>query len=230
MAAVSNSNIYGLTIRESANDGSDFTNPSADYRRLFLGEDGALHLRDSAGAVTGIGNAQGTAMPGSPATNSRIFRTDLGMEFYYNGTRWLSTQLFSAASTGQHFTATAAYSGTTGTLVTYHIPAPYLNGGSDIWLVALETNYLVNGGTALGASHKWVATFDKKPTGDTNTNILTITVDSGSSNVWRRDTQTIGALMNNGTIHYDFRLSWTITGTPGEIRAFPILVYRIVAT
>jgi len=44
--------LFGMTIRESADDGSDFTNPDADYRRLFLGEDGLLHLKDSAGAVT----------------------------------------------------------------------------------------------------------------------------------------------------------------------------------
>lgn len=42
----------GVTIRESANDGSDFSNPTADYRRLFLGEDGLLHVKDSAGTVT----------------------------------------------------------------------------------------------------------------------------------------------------------------------------------
>jgi hypothetical protein len=47
--------LFGVTLRESANDGSDFTNPDADYRRLFLGEDGLLHLRDSAGTVTTIG-------------------------------------------------------------------------------------------------------------------------------------------------------------------------------
>src|SRR6187401_1956838 len=51
--------LFGMTIRESANDGSDFTNPSADYRRLFLGEDGQLHVKDSAGAVTDIGSAAG---------------------------------------------------------------------------------------------------------------------------------------------------------------------------
>jgi hypothetical protein len=49
--------LFGMTIRESATDGSDFTNPDADYRRLFLGEDGQLHVKDSAGAVTDIGGA-----------------------------------------------------------------------------------------------------------------------------------------------------------------------------
>lgn len=47
--------LHAITLRESANDGSDFTNPDADFRRLFLGEDGLLHLRDSAGTVTDIG-------------------------------------------------------------------------------------------------------------------------------------------------------------------------------
>lgn len=49
--------IYGIHVRESANDGSDFTNAAADYRVLFLGEDGLLHLKDSSGTVTDIGAA-----------------------------------------------------------------------------------------------------------------------------------------------------------------------------
>lgn len=53
----SSAKLNGMTIRESADDGSDFTNPDADYRRLFLGEDGQLHVKDSAGTVTGIGGA-----------------------------------------------------------------------------------------------------------------------------------------------------------------------------
>lgn len=44
--------IYGIHIRESANDGSDFSNAAADYRIWFVGEDGLLHLKDSAGVVT----------------------------------------------------------------------------------------------------------------------------------------------------------------------------------
>lgn len=59
MSKISEALTYGLTIRESATDGSDFSNPSTDYRRLFLGEDGVLHLKDSAGAVTDIGSSSG---------------------------------------------------------------------------------------------------------------------------------------------------------------------------
>lgn len=61
MGQFSLENLFGMTIRESANDGSDFTNPDADYRRLFLGEDGLLHLKDSSGTVTDIGSGSGIA-------------------------------------------------------------------------------------------------------------------------------------------------------------------------
>ncbi len=57
MGLFSDSKVFSLNIRESATDGSDFTNPDADYRRLFLGEDGLLHLIDSAGNVTTPGGA-----------------------------------------------------------------------------------------------------------------------------------------------------------------------------
>lgn len=52
MAAIENEHVYGIQIRESANDGSDFSNPDADYRLAFLGEDGLWHVKDSAGTVT----------------------------------------------------------------------------------------------------------------------------------------------------------------------------------
>lgn len=60
MGLFSAAKLFGMTIRESATDGSDFTNPDADYRRLFLGEDGLLHLKDSAGTVTDVGGGSGS--------------------------------------------------------------------------------------------------------------------------------------------------------------------------
>lgn len=141
MGLFSVAKLFGMTIRESATDGSDFTNPDADYRRLFLGEDGGLHLKDSAGTVTDVAGSgavatdaiwdaagdlavgsgantaarlaigaaggalavvnsavawnSGTSFPANKATGDRYWRTDLGLEFYWDGTRWVTTQLFS---------------------------------------------------------------------------------------------------------------------------------------
>jgi len=43
-----------LRFEEILSDGSTLSNPAADTRRLFLGEDGLLHLKDSAGTVTDV--------------------------------------------------------------------------------------------------------------------------------------------------------------------------------
>lgn len=48
-----------VILEERLSDGSDTGNPAADHRALFLGEDGALHLRDSAGTVTAVGGTGG---------------------------------------------------------------------------------------------------------------------------------------------------------------------------
>jgi hypothetical protein len=53
--------IYGIHLRESANDGSDFSNAASDYRVLYLGEDGQLHVKDSAGSIADIGGASSGA-------------------------------------------------------------------------------------------------------------------------------------------------------------------------
>lgn len=95
----STSKIFGATIRESATDGSDFTNPDADYRRLFLGEDGQLHLRDSAGAVTLLGpkhivsagsDVSATAFANTdltfPVAASSVYVFEMHIFFYTNAT------------------------------------------------------------------------------------------------------------------------------------------------
>lgn len=62
MGAPEDEHIFGIQLRESADDGSDFTNADADYRKVFLGEDGQLHAKDSAGAVTALGGSGGVTV------------------------------------------------------------------------------------------------------------------------------------------------------------------------
>lgn len=55
-----------------------------------------IHGGESGG---GGGVPEGTSFPGSPLTGEKFYRTDRLIEYYYDGTRWLSTQLYTAAST-----------------------------------------------------------------------------------------------------------------------------------
>ena len=103
------------------------------------------------------------------------------MEFFFDGTRWLYTELF-LQPLGMAPGA-AVLSATLGSTV--YAPLPKVIG-SDVWVQDLVTQFLVvTGGTALGASHKWVITQHKRPTGNTDTTYGTVNIDSGSSAVWR---------------------------------------------
>ena len=46
-------------------------------------------------AVSKTGIDFGTSFPGSPASGDRFFRTDLGFECYYDGSRWLTCNEYS---------------------------------------------------------------------------------------------------------------------------------------
>lgn len=63
MTKASDNAYPSLLIRESADDGSDFSSPAADYRRFYIGEDGDLHLKDSSGTVTDFPVGGGSGAP-----------------------------------------------------------------------------------------------------------------------------------------------------------------------
>jgi hypothetical protein len=54
MTKMSDAEVPSLVLEEVASDGSSLSNPAADHRRLFLGEDGYLHVKDSAGSVASV--------------------------------------------------------------------------------------------------------------------------------------------------------------------------------
>lgn len=59
MAKASDNKFPKVILEERLSDGSDTSNPAADHRALFLGEDGKLHLRDSSGTVTDVDTTGG---------------------------------------------------------------------------------------------------------------------------------------------------------------------------
>lgn len=169
---------------------------------------------------------RGTSFPGSPATGLRFYRDDLGLMFGYNGTRWLSEELFTSVFL---ITAATPFAATTNNGL--RIPAPPLQGGSDIWITGHSARFIVNsGGSALSGSHKWVGTPHTYDSAVSAANITTVNIDSGSSAVFRKIDTTIGALMNNGTEKFAIMTTWTKTGTPGTLDVLEELSYRIVAT
>jgi hypothetical protein len=97
----------------------------------------------------------------------------------------------------------------------------------DIQIVSLQAAvFVASGGTALGASHKWVASVFASPS---STSLGTLDVDSGSSNTHRRIAASSAAVIDAS----DMRLTvtWTKTGTPGDLTPAPVVVqYRKTLT
>jgi hypothetical protein len=167
----------------------------------------------------------GVAFPGSPTNGQRFLRTDLGIEFRYDGTRWLSMQIFTKEMrwTGSSLSITAT------SIDILRAGAPALQGGSDIYLLKHMCRFIVASGlSALSGSHKWVGDFHKYDSAVASTTVAgPLNIDSGASGTLRTIETTINALLGTGVW---FSTTWTKTGTPGSLQSYEEISYRIVAT
>lgn len=162
----------------------------------------------------------GTSFP-TAATGDRYWRTDLGMEFYYDGTRWLSTQLNQI-----QLVNTDALLALTATGALRAVKPVWGVTGNDIWVEDFQAWFFVgSGASALSASHKWVGVLTR--TGGTG--IGTINIDSGASNAHRQSSiVAVDALLGGTT--FELQVIWTKTGTPGGLFVQCAVSYRYVAT
>lgn len=118
----------GLTMATDRLLGRD-TSGTGAIEELTVG--GGLSIVSGALSVSSSGGIlSGTSFPVSPASGDRFYRTDRNIDYFYNGTRWLSTQLFTQAITGQEvlLSQTATTVGEAA-----RIANPW-NGVCDIWL------------------------------------------------------------------------------------------------
>lgn len=99
------SNVGATAVTDATITTSDITTNNASTSKhgfLLKLDNNAAHYMNGQGAWTtpaGSGYSgptwtTGTSMPGSPSTNDRITRTDLGLDAYYDGTRWLTVEEF----------------------------------------------------------------------------------------------------------------------------------------
>ena len=174
---------------------------------------------------------QGIAFPTASLTaGDRFFRRDLGMDFYWNGTRWLCACQHLLPLRSNIAASNAVISATQSAYARAITPALI---GSDIWIEDYNVAYWIEtGGTALGAAHNWSGQLfairrTGNFTGDTKGGASLI--NSGASlQVLRKDVA-VGALMDGGTAHDMFQTNWTKTGTPGNLIALEAVTYRHVA-
>ena len=212
------------TIAAAGSVATDAIWDAAGDLAVGTGADTAARLaKGNAGAVLAMGNSAviwnaGTAFPASKATNDRYWRTDIGQGFHWDGTRWVSDQVFTELIP------------TTDALLPISVNGSPLRGvlgwgGTyDLWIETLHFWTYVNGGNS--GSLYWTV----QAKGDASAaNIgasFNTSADSGST--FTRHTVTVGAL--SGTTDVALEVACTRTSTPGPLFVGCRIVYRIVAT
>lgn len=166
---------------------------------------------EPAAPASGSGTPSGTAFPGSPATNDRFIRTDRNIEYFYDGTRWLSTQLLSISYQILNTGVTADS--------TYYLAVPY-QGTYSIWLERIDIAYHR---TAAG---EWDLLLGRMDNANVTTNIVTLDGAGDPTSSWRHKSATINALLNSSaealTITAD-----EISGTAAYYGG-GVILYRLV--
>jgi hypothetical protein len=153
--AATSASTRGIYVRnwyETAANLSAMFNPNANTLAAIVWYDGW--------------QGRGTVFPTAPLTNDRYFRTDRGIEYFYDGTRWLSVHLYrETLSLGDALTPLSASPVNAGRmaswagdydlyLVKYYLAAHIVttNSTASFWTLAMKN--LVGGSTLVSISDK----------------------------------------------------------------------------
>lgn len=179
----------------------------------------AVTVVDSGGmpvtiAGAGGGVPSGTAFPSSPATDDLFYRTDRRVEYFWDGTRWLSTTLYSQTLDGDGSAAIIANTQAV-------IPHPFFDEYA-IYIEKLRIGVYNVTTTAANYFTFQLQTLD----GATTASIGTAQSGQGATqNQWVSYTKTINAVVAS-TIDA-IQLSATETGT-SQILFAASISYRLV--
>lgn len=209
----------GVTVN-SAN--SDATLAQNDWGILVKTGTDTWQFTVLGGAGGGGGYAEGTSFPGSPATDDQFFRTDLDLLFLYDGTQWLSSQLFIHELRPQEALPSNRSATTNGVLSC----SPMLAPDFDFWIQEFRAASLVI--TTVNATNYW--RFDLRSFVDA-TGTTVASVDTKTNTAGQRATHkaTVNALM--GTTVEDFEVDMVKVLSPGNCYILGAsIVGRLVAT
>lgn len=211
-----------VTVIEGAAGGSVATDAiwdAAGDLAVGSGADTAARLaKGNAGGVLAMGNSAviwnaGTSFPGSKATGDRYWRTDLGMEFYWDGTRWVSTTLYTMQLNGTGATLSAS-----GTFGSCGIWEPTYA----VWLVDFRVSGYI-GATNTGSAY-WG--FEFRRISDDTSLAAALNTSAASANGMWAGVSAIGAVSTD----LGFYTAAIKTSSPSNFAPQAFVTYRIIAT
>ena len=215
--------IDGFDVRP-ANSTIDYTDASITTAKLAAGavDSAALGtgaINDKAKFGSALAPIQkGTSNPASPSTDDRIWRSDVDRDLYYDGTRWVTTDVHDMPIPSAYVFSPNTTSGAT-------VARGGIIGDTDILLVRWSVSYFI--GTTNNASNYWTFQLRYVSVSNVITNLATLTTSAKSPNTWDR---VAGATFSPVTVPASntstFEIIATKTGTPGDTYVVPMISYR----
>lgn len=163
-----------------------------------------------------LGTQQGSDFPASPVTNQQFFRTDLGFDCYWDGTRWLTKQRYRAAEMNRDAQANAEERNILlkdtnwdiyMTQVSVNTYVDTTNNTSDYWTVEVQGHNLARSAESV---------------------FYSVNTAADSANTWtdHSGTATDASPTNQVEIIYDV----SSNGTPGALNCRVQVYYRYIIT
>lgn len=197
--------------------------------KLTVGTNGTILTADS-GETTGMkwaaagsgGIASGTSFPGSPSDNDIFYRSDRDILYFYNGTRWLTVNLYMHPMTW--IGEAAAVFPQSAAQTPFRTPVPFGNA-YDVWLESMV--WLSRVITTNNGSQYWTVALAKLTIAGASTTIVTGDTSADTAGQFPVHTTTINALL--GTSHTMLDINTAKVTTPGNLAALEVhLLYRLV--
>lgn len=217
MAKVSDNEFPKVILIEQA---SPPDTPASGTQKLFLDSaDGHLKRVDDSDTVVdleeiaGSGYDEGTSFPVSPSTNDKFYRTDRNMLYYYDGTRWLTTQIYFIEL--KHEDSGFTWPLTASAVTTHRGTLPF---GDDYDVMLLEWHFLTSVTTTNNGTNFWTTTIKKfNSAGGGDTTIATYSTGTApdTANTFYNRKVAINALMG---AYEGFYVDATKTLSPGSFR------------
>ncbi len=168
---------------------------------------------NAAHKLNGSAYGAGSSFPGSPTSGDQFYRTDRNVWYYYDGTRWLTQQLF------QHFGGTTVAISVTTDFAYY---PPYNGQGDDWWLEDVRWSYRV--ATTHSATQFWSLQVLRQVGAQVGS---TIDSDKSTINTWVNPAPTsLGVLLGTTETLVYFHI--VKTSTPGTLLLGVEMRYRMV--
>ena len=174
-------------------------------------------LDSGSSAYSGPRWGSGTAFPSGPATNDRFTRTDRGLDYYYDGTRWLTTTLFTTPI------APVVLGGISGTGEVGR--APCVGGVYDMYCTTVAFSYHL--GATNDGSNYWIPeVYATRTAGTGDLSIASSTTQSLTASQRHNASVTVNALL--GTNVVAFYLYATKVSGASALNSHALVNYRLV--